>query len=109
VRRDTRAGQRQDQARVLVITLAQPPFEGQRIDLHGASRDLVDTGAEPVGEGEVRLRQLALAQRRRWRGTLCRLGCSRDGSADGGAAGEAGARTASGGGKDQSAATISAR
>ena len=84
---------------MLVITLAQPPFEGQRIDLHGAARDLVDTGAEPVGEGEVRLRQLAPAQRRRWRGTLCRLGCSRDGSADGsadgGAAGEAGARTAS--------------
>lgn len=90
VRRDTSAGQRQDQARVLVITLAQPPFEGQRIDLHGAARELVDTGAEPVGEGEVRRRQLALAQRRRWRGTLCRLGCSRDGSEDGGAAGERG-------------------
>ena len=37
--------QRQDQARALVITLAQPPFEGQRIDLNGAARDLVDTGA----------------------------------------------------------------
>ena len=90
VRRDTSAGQRQDQARVLVITLAQPPFEGQRIDLHGAARELVDTGAEPVGEGEVRRRQLALAQRRRWRGTLCRLGCSRDGGRGRGVDGERG-------------------
>ena len=47
--------------------LAQPPLEGQRIDLHGAPRDLVDAGAEPVREREVRLRQLRFAQRYRLR------------------------------------------